>query len=100
MCIVDRSSVQPLHDVFTHANDSRTLLRIQCRRHVWAEKLYPTVREKLYEVKRYTYLEEKCSCKSSSHKEKVRRVTHVARRVHVIRPQLEQRKGSFHTLVQ
>jgi hypothetical protein len=102
MRIVDRSSVQLPHDVLTHVDDPRSLLHIQCRCNMWAKKLknQPSIRNyarREEEVKRL-YLKEKCRCKTSSHEEKVWGVTHVAGRVHIIRPQVEQCKRSFHTL--
>lgn len=39
MRIVDGSIAQLLHHIFTYIDDSRPLLRIQCRSNVGAEKL-------------------------------------------------------------
>jgi hypothetical protein len=102
MRFISSGHPQPRHDDLTNINNLRPLFGSQRRGGVRAEELRIIDRMRTAqegsEKKRATNLEEKCTSEACPNEEKVWRVRNVARRVHIIQPQIEQGKGGFHAL--
>jgi hypothetical protein len=56
------------------------------------------VKQQESESEKATNLEEECTSEACPDEEKVWRVWYVARRVHIIQPQIKQSKRGFHAL--
>lgn len=67
---------------------------------MWAEKLIIMIAQEAGKagVKRKTNLKEEGTSEACPNEEEVWRVWHMTSRVHIIQPQIEQRKGGFHAL--
>jgi hypothetical protein len=65
---------------------------------VRSHELIIIIKEQESESQKATDLEEECTRKACPDEEKVWRVWYVARRVHIVQPQIKQGKRGFHAL--
>jgi hypothetical protein len=99
MCFIGSGHPQLCHNDPAQIDNMRTLFGSQCREGVRGQELIiMIVKGQESEREKATNLEKECTSEARPDKEKVWRVWYVARRVHIIQPQIKQGKRGFHAL--